>query len=133
MIKKSGWGKECPAGCEKVGNCNIEEGRCECPYGRTGPACEKEMFPSCKHNAQASDMFCAEGGLVSCECARQCWSHYCGAGSKASCEIPRNKDAICFERPGGAEKNLLDVPGEGEADVKYHKCVAAAVLACGCG
>lgn len=28
--------KECAPGCEKNGNCNIEEGRCECPWGHMG-------------------------------------------------------------------------------------------------
>jgi hypothetical protein len=35
-ISKSGWGKECPAGCEKNGNCNIEEGRCAAEAGWLG-------------------------------------------------------------------------------------------------
>jgi hypothetical protein len=38
----------CAPGCEQRGNCNIEEGRCECPFGWTGPACEKAVFPACK-------------------------------------------------------------------------------------
>lgn len=28
--------KKCPDGCEKNGNCNQEEGRCECPWSRSG-------------------------------------------------------------------------------------------------
>jgi hypothetical protein len=36
-------------------------------------------------------------------------------------EIPRNKEATCYERPGGPEKNLLDLPADGESGVKYFK------------
>eukprot|EP00775_Hariotina_reticulata_P004063 gene4063-4310_t len=45
--------KSCPAGCEKRGNCNAEEGRCECPFGYVGPTCEKMLFPALKPAAPA--------------------------------------------------------------------------------
>jgi hypothetical protein len=40
--------KPCAPGCEQRGNCNIEEGRCECPYGWTGATCETALFPACR-------------------------------------------------------------------------------------
>ncbi len=52
--------KPCPAGCEARGNCNAEEGRCECPFGWTGPACEVAKFPACKISNK-SDEVGAEG------------------------------------------------------------------------
>ena len=41
--------KPCAAGCEERGNCNSEEGRCECPLGWVGPACEKNLMPNCRY------------------------------------------------------------------------------------
>ncbi|KAG2437847.1 hypothetical protein HXX76_005465 [Chlamydomonas incerta] len=39
--------KECPGGCSGWGNCNHDWGLCECPAGRTGPACEREVKRPC--------------------------------------------------------------------------------------
>ena len=40
--------KPCAPGCEARGNCNFEEGRCECPYGWGGPTLEKAVLPACQ-------------------------------------------------------------------------------------
>jgi hypothetical protein len=47
--------KPCAPGCEKRGNCNFEEGRCECPFGWRGPTCEEPAFPACRIS-NSSDM-----------------------------------------------------------------------------
>jgi hypothetical protein len=60
----------CAPGCEQRGNCNIEEGRCECPYGWAGPACEQAMFPACKVLDGSEEVR-----------ARQSWKKLCAMGS----------------------------------------------------
>jgi hypothetical protein len=54
--------KPCPAGCEARGNCNSEEGRCECPFGWTGPACEVAKFPACKISDKSDEVGRLGGG-----------------------------------------------------------------------
>ncbi len=36
----------CPAGCTAHGNCDAENGVCDCPLGRGGPACEQARAAS---------------------------------------------------------------------------------------
>ncbi len=63
--------KPCPAGCERYGNCNIEDGRCECPWARTGPACEVHQVPACRlSDAPDALCWCSDWYPKSCECFR---------------------------------------------------------------
>jgi hypothetical protein len=52
--------KPCAPGCEERGNCNIEEGRCECPYGWAGPACEQPVFPACRISNSSDEVGCSQ-------------------------------------------------------------------------
>ncbi|GIL78577.1 hypothetical protein Vretimale_6191 [Volvox reticuliferus] len=62
--------RSCHPDCTKRGNCNAEEGRCECPFGYTGPTCEEPLLPSCQRGPGLEPFF---GVLLSrnCECLRQ--------------------------------------------------------------
>eukprot|EP00878_Enallax_costatus_P016506 GHUV01017315.1.p1 GENE.GHUV01017315.1~~GHUV01017315.1.p1 ORF type:complete len:576 (+),score=57.68 GHUV01017315.1:463-2190(+) len=97
--------KACPLGCEIRGNCNAEEGRCECPFGYYGPACDKEIFPACKLTAKSTEMHCGDRMPRSCECLRQCRNFFCP--NKGRCETPRESWYVqCFER---IAKNASDL------------------------
>ena len=37
-------GRTCAPGCPAKGNCNLEEGRCECPIGFGGERCPHQVF-----------------------------------------------------------------------------------------
>ncbi|KAF8062027.1 glucuronosyltransferase [Scenedesmus sp. PABB004] len=121
--------KKCTPGCELRGNCNAEEGRCECPFGYYGPLCNKEMFPACKMAANATEMHCGDRMPRSCECLRQCRAFFCP--NRGKCETPRDPWFVrCFERlvpagggakgGGGGGKRVArgavysDVPSEAE-------------------
>lgn len=124
------YAKKCAPGCEQQGNCNAEEGRCECPYGYYGPTCEKEIFPACKLAPEATEMHCGERMPRSCECFRQCRKFYC-KGGKGACETPRDPWFVrCFERvkPAGNSSTAAavysDVPEEWEEKqglVAWHR------------
>jgi len=68
---------KCPEGCTKYGNCNKENGKCECPWDRGGPACEKELFPLCKEHPSANITSCGTFAPKTCECFKQCIKHLC--------------------------------------------------------
>ncbi|KAG2484064.1 hypothetical protein HYH03_017084 [Edaphochlamys debaryana] len=40
--------KPCARGCLDRGNCNYETGRCECPWGWRGEACEVDFLAACR-------------------------------------------------------------------------------------
>ena len=61
----------CPAGCTAHGNCNAAQGLCDCPLGRSGPACEDYALAACVL-APGFDTACAPGQLRSCACAAAC-------------------------------------------------------------
>ncbi|PNW73463.1 hypothetical protein CHLRE_14g632823v5 [Chlamydomonas reinhardtii] len=41
----------CDPKCTERGNCNAEEGTCECPFGYTGPTCDLPLMPACQVRA----------------------------------------------------------------------------------
>lgn len=62
--------KTCPEGCEKYGNCNHEEGRCECPWAYGGPDCSRLMLPACRQTPDSKLVSCDESMVKNCECFR---------------------------------------------------------------
>jgi len=72
--------KACAPGCEKNGNCNKEEGRCECPWGKTGPTCSDDQLPNCRASPSAPPS-CGVNIPKNCHCYRQCAELYCKAAS----------------------------------------------------
>jgi hypothetical protein len=60
--------KQCPAGCEKHGNCNFEEGRCECPWGYGGEDCSRLMMPACRQLPHSQQVSCDADVPKNCAC-----------------------------------------------------------------
>jgi hypothetical protein len=70
----------CHPDCTKRGNCNAAEGRCECPFGLRGEACEQLAFPACRlvnmtlAEAEGANVSlvttCAESMRLNCACYR---------------------------------------------------------------
>jgi hypothetical protein len=69
--------KPCPAGCEKNGNCNFEDGRCECPWGYAGDDCSKLMMPACRQLPDSKLISCDETMAKNCECFRWVVGNHC--------------------------------------------------------
>lgn len=63
----------CAPGCSRHGTCYEPLGRCDCPFGRTGPTCV--LIRECA--APGTDCFTpcssAKLSIQSCECARKCF------------------------------------------------------------
>jgi hypothetical protein len=49
--------RPCAAGCEVRGTCYAPSGRCDCPFGWTGPSCDNftEYQPPKRHRCFAQD------------------------------------------------------------------------------
>jgi hypothetical protein len=60
--------KPCPPGCEQHGNCNFEEGRCECPWGYGGDDCSKLMMPACRQLEDSKQVSCDGEVPKNCAC-----------------------------------------------------------------
>ncbi len=70
----------CHANCTKRGNCNLETGQCDCPFGLAGRWCEQLLVPACRLvnlTLQAAEaqghgllLTCAQGSHRNCECYR---------------------------------------------------------------
>ncbi|CAI7822345.1 unnamed protein product [Closterium sp. NIES-54] len=89
----------CSKRCSRHGTCNEELGRCDCPPGFTGDACEADAFPSCEL-APGFRTPCAFPST--CACARECRAfHLIGPG------------AVCFN----ASLNVSAIPPRSLADI----------------
>ncbi|KAG2488206.1 hypothetical protein HYH03_013200 [Edaphochlamys debaryana] len=108
MPPAPGWTPErdrCPKGCTDHGTCHQEEGRCDCPRGRTGPDCSQPLATSCKdwcrHELNCHSItreLCVNecnqrGACVSGFC--HCFPGYYGA----DCSISMDWDASPAPRP----------------------------------
>lgn len=96
-----GGGKPCHPRCAERGNCNREEGRCECPFGFAGAACEVALLPACALAPNATAVHCGDGFPRPCACLRQCAALFCpeDAAPGAGCSLRRDEWAPrCFER-----------------------------------
>ncbi|KAL1527668.1 hypothetical protein AB1Y20_009054 [Prymnesium parvum] len=90
--------KACAPGCEKMGNCNAELGRCDCQPFMGGDDCSKPLFDACqsmiglKVVAPAPCVYdtLSQMAPVSCECLRQCES--IGLMGVRECYVIDSKD-----------------------------------------
>jgi hypothetical protein len=116
-------GQACHPECHIRGNCNAEEGRCECPYGYAGPACQDALLPACRladGPLLGAIVSCSEQGPVSCECHRQCRRLQCGLLNEGTgkCALQRTAEPACWEFAGRpAYLQLSSVPAEHDASV----------------
>jgi hypothetical protein len=72
--------KRCHPDCTKRGNCNLDTGQCECPFGLAGRACSQLLLPACRlvnltlEEAEAQGhallLTCAQASHRNCECYR---------------------------------------------------------------
>eukprot|EP00798_Chlamydomonas_sp_ICE-L_P032785 gene32785-33850_t len=55
---------ECNPNCTALGNCNLDRGMCDCPFGRSGPDCQHLLLPACRlENHPTAVMSCEEQQL----------------------------------------------------------------------
>ncbi|KAG2492559.1 hypothetical protein HYH03_009221 [Edaphochlamys debaryana] len=87
----------CPAGCSTRGNCNYETGRCECPWGWSGDACEVDSMAACRQTPDDPGS-CGLWFPKNCECLRACFRLYCPHG--ASPTVCRHAWAHDAEKAG---------------------------------
>ena len=110
----------CPDGCTKFGNCNAATGECECPFGRTGKACEEDLLPACRLTPD-SHAYCGHVWIKPCQCIDQCRKYLC-QGNECDAWINLNPGRHCFEREGTLhQKGMIDPPFENETSVKYYR------------
>ena len=90
-----GGGSQCSPTCTANGNCNREDGRCECPWGFTGPDCSTPLLPACALGPGGAAVHCGQRFPRACACLRQCAALLCPV------ELPdseSNLSAGCFAR-----------------------------------
>ncbi|PNW85856.1 hypothetical protein CHLRE_03g202550v5 [Chlamydomonas reinhardtii] len=68
--------KGCPRPCINKGHCNHEKGRCECPWGYAGDACEVDRMAACRQTPDDPGS-CGFISPKNCECFRECFRLYC--------------------------------------------------------
>ncbi|KAI8466470.1 MAG: exostosin family-domain-containing protein [Monoraphidium minutum] len=123
--------RACPPGCSSRGNCNHDDGRCECPWGFAGPACEDNLLAACALAPNASAVQCGDKLPRPCACLRQCYEFFCPRGGP--CVTPRDMwVARCFEvlRPGaGAAGPAAYEEGGITSDIPEEQGAAAARVA----
>ncbi|KAG2431211.1 hypothetical protein HXX76_009739 [Chlamydomonas incerta] len=111
----------CDPRCTERGNCNAEEGTCECPFGYTGPACDLPLMPACQVGPGLEPFF---GMMVprSCECARQASRFFGCSADDNTCRLftMNYHDIRCYEFRGKpAAEQWSAMPLEGAADVDW--------------
>ncbi|GAX80859.1 hypothetical protein CEUSTIGMA_g8294.t1 [Chlamydomonas eustigma] len=117
-------GKACAEGCTLRGNCNLEDGRCECQIGFAGPTCNIPLMPAC----QASQNDLPFWGLFlpkNCECYEQaCRFFNCTPGQQKDCQLSLYQTALgrarCYLFDGKPkEEQWSSFPEEGAAGVSW--------------
>ncbi|KAG2444152.1 hypothetical protein HYH02_009091 [Chlamydomonas schloesseri] len=68
--------RSCPRPCVNKGHCNYEKGRCECPWGYSGEACEVDRMAACRQTPDDPGS-CGYIWPKNCECYRECYRLYC--------------------------------------------------------
>jgi hypothetical protein len=129
----SGQPLSCHKNCTKFGNCNQETGKCECPFGRIGKACEKDRLSACRLTP-SSPAYCDEATLQSCDCLAQCYKYLCGPLLNCDTIIDLNPTRKCYSRAKQTQKttqdgnstlenfeNRIGVPYENEPNVSYYQ------------
>mmetsp|Transcript_15713 Transcript_15713/g.28113 ORF Transcript_15713/g.28113 Transcript_15713/m.28113 type:complete len:720 (-) Transcript_15713:811-2970(-) len=114
--------RPCAEGCTKKGNCNIEEGRCECPYGFAGPTCEVGLLSACQAKPDTSPFV---GFFVpkSCRCLEQLVAFYYCNENACSSDIyfTAGENARCFKYKNGTDFEYSDLPEKSDPSVEYFR------------
>ncbi|PSC71723.1 exportin-1-like isoform X2 [Micractinium conductrix] len=104
---------------QKLANCG-EDGKCSCPWGRLGDACEIDFLAPCRQSP-SSPASCDPGVAKSCECFRRCREYGCVASAqtgKTMCHeasFQQQPDRPCYERARaqfGEQWSLVPEAGE---------------------
>ncbi|KAG2488217.1 hypothetical protein HYH03_013211 [Edaphochlamys debaryana] len=108
MPPAPGWTPErdrCPKGCTDHGTCHQEEGRCDCPRGRTGPDCSQPLNTSitewCLEDV-ISQRIMREQCVNSCNQRGSCINGFCHCFPGyygADCSISMDWDASPAPQP----------------------------------
>ncbi|GAX80858.1 hypothetical protein CEUSTIGMA_g8293.t1 [Chlamydomonas eustigma] len=119
-------GKSCAEGCIEKGNCNIEDGRCECPFGFGGPTCNSPQMPACQ--VSANDMpFWGVFSPKNCECYQQAFKFFnCTPGRNTDCQLSLYQGQLsrarCYTFNGKpTEDQWSSLPAEGAAGVSFFQ------------
>ncbi|KAG1665073.1 hypothetical protein FOA52_012492 [Chlamydomonas sp. UWO 241] len=123
--------KACVDGCGTVGNCNLETGNCECPWGRTGPGCAVDLLPHCYSSAERVMPSCGTYVPKSCQCYRECFDFLCRTNRTGprhggiECTHERGQtigEGRCFVLPGKPlEEQHSFIPRNGTDEVEWYK------------
>ncbi|EFJ39990.1 hypothetical protein VOLCADRAFT_100271 [Volvox carteri f. nagariensis] len=114
---------DCHPDCVKRGNCNAEEGRCECPFGYTGPTCEEPLLSGCQRGPGLEPFF---GVLVSrnCECLRQANRFFGCSPNNDTCTLASMSfhDVQCYTFPDlPPEQQYSQMPSLDQPGVQYYR------------
>ena len=116
--------KKCHRDCRKLGNCNLDTGECQCPFGREGAACEIDHLSACRPDPEGP-AYCEHVMLKPCQCYRQCKAYTCNT-DEGHCHpnfdlLRRDGLHTCYERPALGDAQVADQPAEEEPDVLYYR------------
>ncbi|GLI67688.1 hypothetical protein VaNZ11_011952 [Volvox africanus] len=115
--------RACHPDCTKRGNCNAEDGRCECPFGYTGPTCDEPLLPACQQGPGLEPFF---GLLASrnCECLRQANRFFGCSPTNETCTLVSMSfhEVQCFSFTGKVpSEQWSQMPAMDEEGVEYYK------------
>ncbi|KAG1660173.1 hypothetical protein FOA52_005273 [Chlamydomonas sp. UWO 241] len=122
-----GEGIACAPGCTDRGNCNREDGRCECALGFGGTTCQDPQMPACQ--ASATDLpFWGTFQPKNCECYKQATTFFnCTAGSPMqTCQIGLYQVRLAYARcysftDKPVSEQWSDVPEKGAPGVEWNR------------
>ncbi|KAL4427766.1 hypothetical protein ABPG75_001855 [Micractinium tetrahymenae] len=116
---------KCHRDCSRHGTCG-GDGKCRCPFGRTGKNCEIDFLAPCRP-APGGPPNCGTVITKSCECMRRCQEYFCARTSSGSefCQghgfgySLRNEERACYEREGvPPEEQYSAIPEPKEKTVR---------------
>lgn len=110
----------CHTDCTKRGNCNLDLGRCECPIGWEGEACEVPLLGACRYDLSSIVSTCAQNYGRNCECFKQCRAFFCqNHGCTMHYEVA---SAPCFKYKGVPDHEQTSrIPEASDSSVEYFR------------